>query len=210
MCLAPQLQLSTHWSHSSAPTNQGGTRRSIHQSGCGRSWRWRRACCRIRWHLEVEETGLEAFSQAAGDLWGNRHLTYQTRLPHPLGGTVTLVAVHQVLACTPVVAGVRRAVVNVYTRGREIRLIIKRLAFLVGRIVICRLPWSFELTSYSQLDHLMMLHEIYVHEVCVAMDVQSKFLYNLPTERRKRTKTQEVHVFYDRVGSGLDSVHSYW
>lgn len=44
-------------------------------------------------------------------------LTNQARFPHPLGRTVTLVAIHQVLAGAPVVAGVWRAVVNIWTEG---------------------------------------------------------------------------------------------
>lgn len=46
-------------------------------------------------------------------------LTNQARLPCPLRGTVTLVTVNQILAGTAVIAGVWRAVVNIYTEEEE-------------------------------------------------------------------------------------------
>lgn len=52
---------------------------------------------------------------------GRWQLTDQTRLPRPLGGTVTLVAVDQILAGSSVIAGVRRAVVDVCEGGISCR-----------------------------------------------------------------------------------------
>lgn len=46
-----------------------------------------------------------------------KSLTDQAGLPHPLGGTVTLEPVNQVLAGAPVVAGVRSAVVHIWDGG---------------------------------------------------------------------------------------------
>lgn len=42
----------THWCHSSGPSNPGDTRRSILQSGFGRSCHWRRGRRHTRWRLK--------------------------------------------------------------------------------------------------------------------------------------------------------------
>lgn len=52
-------------------------------------------------------------------------LTYQARFPHPLGRTVTLVSVNQVLAGASVVARVRRAVIDIWTEGIRFQLFLK-------------------------------------------------------------------------------------
>lgn len=68
------------------------------------------------WHVRVQLTGVKCYRGS---------LTYQTRFPHPLGRTVTLVAVNQVLAGASVVARVRSAVVNIWMEGIRFRSFLK-------------------------------------------------------------------------------------
>lgn len=70
------------------------------------------------WHLRVQ---LTVVRRCRG------RLTYQARFSHPLGRTVTLVAVDQVLAGASVVARVGSTVVDIWTEGIRFQSFLKPL-----------------------------------------------------------------------------------